>query len=265
MTKTELLNKLARDGEERLLLARTLDKLELARTRNIPSHTGFLSPQERTSVENLLNASGHPSHLFFGGFEGAERTLCAFLPEWLEGEDWLADPESCPIRALRCTWSGAKLTHRDFLGAILGQGITREKVGDLLVRGDSCDLVILRELEDYLLLNLDSAGRARLKVSPIPLDRLEPPEVRVRTIRDTVATPRLDAVAASAFSLSRSRAADLISSGRVQLNYRECVKPDRTVEEGDTISCRGLGKCKVKKLGGLSKKGRVMVELERCL
>ena len=85
MNKTELLNKLARDNGERLLLARALDKLELARQRNIPACTGFLSPQERASVENLLNTCGHPRHLFFGGYEGAERTVCAFLPDWQEG------------------------------------------------------------------------------------------------------------------------------------------------------------------------------------
>ena len=132
MNKTELLNKLARDNGERLLLARALDKLELARQRNIPACTDFLSPQERVSVENLLNACGHPRHLFFGGYEGAERTVCAFLPDWQEAEDWQGDGESCPVRALRCTWSGGqKLTHRDFLGSILGLGLDREKVGDL--------------------------------------------------------------------------------------------------------------------------------------
>lgn len=75
MNKTELLTRLARDGEERMLLARTMDKLELAGRRNIPAHTAFLSPQERASVEMLINAGGHPSHLFYGGFEGAERTI----------------------------------------------------------------------------------------------------------------------------------------------------------------------------------------------
>ena len=115
MNKTELLNKLSRDSEERLLLARTLDRLELARTRNIQACTGFLSPQERASVENLLSASGHPAHLFYGGYEGAERTVCAFLPDWLEGADWASDPDSCPVRAIRCTWNGGSLSHRDFL------------------------------------------------------------------------------------------------------------------------------------------------------
>ena len=266
MNKTELLNKLSRDNGERLLLARALDKLELSRTRSIPACTGFLSPQERAGVENLLGAAGRPAHLFFGGYEGAERTVCAFLPDWLEGADWAADPDSCPVRALRCTWSGGvKLTHRDFLGAVLGLGLDREKVGDLLVGDGVCDLLVLEELVDFLLLHLDQAGRARLKLSPLPLDRLEPPEVRVKVIRDTVSSLRLDAVAASGFSLSRGRAAELISSGKVQLNHRECLKADRAVAEGDVISCRGLGKCAVKTVGGPSKKGRIMIELERYL
>ena len=194
MNKTELLNKLARDNGERLLLARVLDKLELARQRNIPACTGFLSPQERVSVENLLNACGHPRHLFFGGYEGAERTVCAFLPDWQEAEDWQGDGESCPVRALRCTWSGGqKLTHRDFLGSILGLGLDREKVGDLLVGDGRCDVLALEEVADFLVFHMEQAGRVKLKCSPLPLDRLEPPAVETRTIRDTVSSLRLDA------------------------------------------------------------------------
>ncbi len=263
MTKTELLNKAAQSEEERLLLARVLDKLELTRTRNIPSHTGFLSPQERAAVEALLNLCGHPRHLFFGGFEGAERTVCAFLPDWQEPEDWLAG-EDCPVRALRASFpAGAGLTHRDFLGAVLGLGLDREKLGDLLVGEGQCDLLLLAELEDFLLLHLDQAGRYRLKLAPVALAQLTPPQVQVRTVRDTVSSLRLDAVAASGFSLSRGKAADLISSGRFQLNHRECVKPDRAVAEGDVLSCRGLGKCVVREVGGPSKKGRIMLVLER--
>ena len=261
MTKTELLNKLARDGEERLLLARAMDKLELARTRSVPGHTGFLSPQERASVENLLNACGHPRHLFYGGFAGAERTVCAFLPDWQEEEMWLEG--DCPIKALRCTWSTGTLSHRDFLGSILGLGLDREKIGDLLVGEGECHILVLEDVADFLLLHLDQAGRARLKVSPIPLEEVKAPAVQVKTVRDTVSSLRLDAVAASGFSLARGKAAGLITSGKVQLNHQECVKPDRPVAQGDTISCRGLGKCVVKEVGGPSKKGRIMIELER--
>ena len=240
------------------------EALELARQRNIPACTGFLSPQERASVENLLNTCGHPRHLFFGGYEGAERTVCAFLPDWQEAEDWQGDGESCPVRALRCTWSGGqKLTHRDFLGSILGLGLDREKVGDLLVGDGRCDVLALEEVADFLVFHMEQAGRVKLKCSLLPLDRLEPPAVETRTIRDTVSSLRLDAVAASGFSLSRGKAADLIASGRVQLNHRECVKPDHAVAQGDVLSCRGLGKCVLTEVGGPSKKGRILIVLER--
>lgn len=261
MTKTELLNKLARDGEERLLLARAMDKLELARTRSVPGHTGFLSPQERVSVENLLNACGHPRHLFYGGFEGAERTVCAFLPDWHEEDVWRAS--DCPIKAVRCTWSNGTLSHRDFLGSILGLGLDREKIGDLLVGDGECHILALEDVADFLTMNLDQAGRVRLKTAPMDLADLKPPEVKIKPIRDTVSSLRLDAVAAAGFSLSRGKAADLIASGKFQLNHRECLKPDRPVAEGDVMSCRGLGKCVLKEVGGPSKKGRIMILLER--
>ena len=70
-------------------------------------------------------------------------------------------------------------------------------------------------------------------------------------------------MAAAAFHLSRGKAADLISSGRLTLNYKECLKADRTVAAGDVLACRGLGKCVVKEVPGLSKKGRIMIVLER--
>ena len=114
-----------------------------------------------------------------------------------------------------------------------------------------------------MLLHLEQAGRVRLRLAPVALERLSPPPVQGKLIRDTVSSLRLDAVAASGFSLARSKAADLISSGRFQLNYRECVKPDRAVAQGDVISCRGLGKCVVQEVGGTSRKGRILLVLER--
>lgn len=263
MNKTELLSKLSTDPEERLMLARVLDKLEACRSRNIPTHTMFLSTGQRAAAEGLIAASGRPEHLFWGGYEGAERTVCAFLPDWMEADSW-AGGEDCPLTAVQIACpEDSGLTHRDFLGSILGLGITREKVGDLLVENGTCRCVLLGEVEHVLLTQLDQVGRQRCKVSPCPLAGLTPPEKTVRLIRDTVATLRLDAVAASGFSVSRSRMGDMISSKKVQLNGRECDKPDRPVAQGDALVCRGLGKCVLKEVSGTSKKGRVMIVIER--
>ena len=266
MTKKELLDRCARDGEERILLARVLDKLELAQGRDIPAHTPFLSPGEQASVTDLLNAWGRPRHLFWGGYPDSERQVCLFLAGWQEEETVRADPEG-PLAALEARFpDAAALSHRDILGSLMGLGITREVLGDILFpRPNLCQVVVLREALPILLSQWEGAGRWKTSPAEIPLDRLTPRPAQVKTIRDTVATPRLDAVTASGFSLSRSKAAALIAAGKVSLNHRECTKGDRPVAEGDVLTCRGLGKCVVKEVPGQSKKGRTMLVLERYL
>jgi len=266
LTKKELLDRCAHSGEERVLLARVLDKLELSQNRGIPAHTQFLSPGEGTSVADLLNAWGHPRHLFWGGYEDAERTICAFLPDWQEADDFLTDPEG-PLTAVEAVFPpNASLGHRDILGSLMGLGLTREKLGDILLPGDGrCQVLLLREALPILLSQWESAGRWKVSLKEIPLADLEVRPAQVKTIRDTVATPRLDAVLAAGFSLSRSKAAAYISGGKVAINHRECLKADKTVEEGDTLTCRGLGKCVVKEVPGQSKKGRTMLVLERYI
>ena len=265
MNKTELLDRCARDGEERVLLARVLDKLELSQNRGVPAHTPFLSPGEQASVQDLLNVWGHPRCVWTGGYEGAERQVCRFLPDWQEPEDALADPEGL-LAALEALFPrDASLSHRDILGGLMGLGLTREKLGDILMEDGRCQVVVLREALPILLSQWAGAGRWRLKVREIPVSELSPRPPEVKTIRDTVAAMRLDAVLASGFSTSRSKAAELVSAGRVSVNHRECAKPDRTVEAGDVLTCRGLGKCVVREVLGQSKKGRTMLVLERYI
>ena len=267
MTKTELLNKCARSGEERMLLARALDKLELAQNRSVPAHTPFLSPAEQACLTDLLNACGHPRHFFFGGFEDAERQICVFLPDWQEEEDFLEGDDMAVCAVETQFPGGGSLTHRDILGSLMGLGITREKLGDILLpEAGRCQVVVLKEAVSILTSQWEGAGRYKCReVRQIPLSALAPKPPQIKTIRDTVASPRLDAVLSSAFSLSRSKAAAYIAGGKVAVNHRECLKSDKTVEEGDVLTCRGLGKCVVKEVPGQSRKGRTMLVLERYI
>ena len=265
MHKTELLDKYARDGDSRLLLARVLDQWQRAEQRGVPTHTGFLSPAEQAVSADLLMAAAPGQGILAGGYPDAERRLWAFLPDWLEEETW-QQGEECPLCALEVeTPPGAGLTHRDYLGSLMGLGLTREKLGDILVDGTCCQVLALRESLPILLSQWESAGRWKAKLREISLSALTPKPPQVKVIRDTVAALRLDAVLSSGFSTSRSKAAQLVSAGRVSVNHRECMKSDRTVEQGDVLSCRGLGKCVVKEVLGQSKKGRIMLVLERYI
>lgn len=190
--------------------------------------------------------------------------MCVFLPDWQEPGDW--DPSE-ELAAIQCAYppTGADLTHRDLLGGLMGIGLTRERVGDILVGEQAAQIVCLKDAAPIILAQFGQAGRYRLKLKEIPLSELAPAPSQVKLIHDTVAALRLDAVLASGFSLARGKAADAVAAGRVSLNHRECLKPDRAVAQGDVITCRGLGKCAVKTVGGQSRKGRIIIEIERYL
>lgn len=147
----------------------------------------------------------------------------------------------------------------------MGIGLTRERVGDILAGETAAQIVCLRDAAPIILSQFDQAGRYRLKLREISLADLAPVPAQVKLVHDTVAALRLDAVLASGFSLARGRAADAVAGGRVSLNHRECVKPDKAVEAGDVITCRGMGKCVLKSVGGQSRKGRIIIEIERYL
>lgn len=254
-----MIAKVAQDGEDRLLLARVLDKYDQMERRSIPAATGFLSPREQQMATALLNTAGVRSgYVFDGGYEGAERRILLFLPDWAE-----ADGEK--LAFLRADFHGpdSTLTHRDILGSLMGLGIARERVGDILISPHSADIIAAPSLRDFFLREWTSAGRVRLTVSEIAREELAVPQVRTQQVRDTVSSLRLDAVVASAFSMSRGRAGELIASGRVSLDHIPCEKPDKAVAEGSVIAARGFGKARLAQVGGLTKKGRTGIIIEK--
>ena len=265
MDKTTLLDRAARDGEQRILLARILDQQERAARRNVPTHTGFLSPAEQAVSADLLMHAAPGQGVLFGGYADAERRLWGFLPDWLDEESWRIGAD-CPVRAIRAEVpAGAVLTHRDWLGSLMGLGLTREKLGDILLQPDGAQLLVLAETAEILLTQWDKVGRWPVRLSPLPLEALTPTPGQTKEIRATVASPRLDAVLAAGFSVPRSRAAELIRSGRVMVDHRPCEKGDRPVAAGAVLTCRGLGKCVLREIGGASRRGRTVLILERYL
>ena len=258
MDRRELLDRAARDEDERLLLGRVWDKWEQCRLRSIPTATDFLSPQEQAAAQRLGALGVHDGYVFFGGYDGAERQRLFFLPDWAE------TPDADAVAAVTATWYGGEhLTHRDFLGSLMGLGLTRGTIGDILVTDSRCQVLTLPKTADYLLSEWESAGRVKLKTAPLPPEELEIPAQACRELRDTVSSLRLDNVLAAGFSLSRGRAAEAVEKGSVQVNYVTCVKPDKPVSAGDTITCRGLGKCVLDSVGSPTKKGRLPVVIRR--
>ncbi len=256
------IEKIAQSGEDKLLLAKLWDKINAGIRKNLPAHTCFLSPRELEMAKFLF---GQPEGLYtFGGYGDAERKMLIYLPEYLEEEN-LYDEDS-PCVCLRATfYQGDSLSHRDFLGALMGAGIGRETVGDICVDKSSCDFFVTEEIAPYILQNFLSAGRTKLHLEAIPIKEACIPEPEVKEIKDTMASLRLDSVISSGFRISRSLASQYVTSGKAAIDGLPCEKPDKLVAEGSKVSVRGLGKIKLHTVNGKTKKDRISVVIHRYI
>ena len=255
------IDKIAHTPEDRLLLAKLWDKINAGIRRNIPANTPFLSPRELEMCRFLFGET--EGLVTFGGYEGAERKMLCYLPEYLDESSLMADG---PLVCLRATfYEGDSPSHRDFLGALMGCGISRDSIGDICVSKGFCDFFVTAELADYLLQNFTGAGRVKVHLSQIPLSEMSAPEPEFQEIRDTLASLRLDSVVSAGFRMSRGLAAQHIAAGKAAIDGLPCEKPDKVVAEGMKISLRGFGKIKLKSVNGQTKKGRISVVIHRYM
>ena len=254
------IEKIAKTSEDRMLLAKLFDKIDAGLRRNIPAATRFLSPREQELAHYLFgNLEGLTA---FGGYPDAERKMLIYLPDYLT-EDWLYE-EDAPLACIHAAfYQGDSPSHRDFLGSLMGSGLDRETVGDILVGKEGCDFFVTSEMAPYVLQNFLSAGRAKLHLKQIPLRDASIPEPEVQIIKDTLASLRLDSVISSGFRMGRSAAAQYVSAGKAAIDGLPTEKPDKAVEEGSKISVRGLGKIKLAQVNGQTKKGRISVVIHR--
>ncbi len=256
------LEKIAATAEDRLLLARLWDKINAGMRRNVPAFTAFLSPREQQMARYLFGDA--PGLFYFGGYPDAERKVMCYLPDYLDESVLYAD--SSPVACLRAAfYDGDELSHRDFLGGLMGCGVERDVLGDILVSKGSCDFFVTAQISDFIAQNFLSAGRTRLKILPIPLTQVQAVDAEFEEIRDTVASLRLDSVISTGFRIGRSLASGYISAGKAAIDGLPCEKADKQVNEGMKISVRGLGKIKVHSVSGQTKKGRIWVVIHKYL
>lgn len=250
MEASRQIEAIAQTEEEKMLLLRVCDKLQRAMQREMPVSTAFLSAHEQALTEKLI-----PNCSFFGGTALAERKVAFYLPDYLTREDYFSDG---PIACIRASfYEENALSHRDVLGALMGTGIRRDAIGDICPHEKTCDIFVLSELSRYLLDNLTSAGRHHLKLEQIALEEAIKLPQKMKEVRITVSSLRLDGILSAAFHLSRGDTVDAIRAGRAEKNSLICLKPDKAVEENDEISLRGSGKMKILSINGETRKGRI--------
>ena len=266
------------DETIRLLLSR-LDDLCDRGARGEAGVSPYLTPREAKYARIHLSArlrSG--TAVLWGGYPEAERVRAVILPDYAEG---LIDPASLaadPVAALvgagledladtireavcpiHVKGSGFReLTHRDYLGSVLGLGLERDAVGDILIPdAHSAILFTDARVGDFLAVSLTKVATDTVKISRLPEGVPLAGTRRLQPISDTVASQRLDCVVAALCNLSREKAQMAVKAGIVELDYEAVEDCSATVDAPAVISVRGYGKFAVHAFDGVTKKGRV--------
>jgi RNA-binding protein YlmH len=161
-----------------------------------------------------------------------------------------------------------KLTHRDFLGSLLGLGLERDVLGDILVTDESgrCAVVLCDEtICGFIESELTCVANDKVRVKRVKNDEWEVPVRRTMPIRDTVASPRLDAVVSALCGISREKEREAVVSGLVEFEFESEDRPDKIINAPSVISVRGVGKFKIVSLSDKTKKGRYRLEAEKYI
>ncbi len=254
---------LAATPEERLLAGQLWDKAVFTEKTGRVSATKFLTPAEAAFAETLCTRAGFQLTLD-GGYEGAERRTALFLPDGWETIHIFDTPDD-PLTVLCMKPHGdTALSHRDYLGALMGAGIQREAVGDILVQDGTAYCFCLAELAPYLLQNMTQAGRERVTTTQVC--RADVPAIEApagEPVTATVLSLRLDAVLAAGFGLAREEAKAAVAAGLCSVNHQPVLKPERLVQPGDLLSFKGRGRVRFTETGGETRKGRTFIRLLR--
>lgn len=256
--------------ENKVFLKIIEDKFERFREYPTPMNSDFLTPEQQSMLRGFLRTHCSEGVFLFGGYEDAERKQVLFMPDYTGAQDefsvmdyYRQNPGECPVAILDVRVPAAergRLSHRDYLGALMGEGIRREKIGDIIVSENGAQILAARELTAYLSQNFRQAGRVSLDVKELPIFELKQLETRTKNEKFTISSPRIDNIISAVFGLSRKNAKEAVSAGKVFVDGVEMTKPDWMLKGGEKVVLRGRGKAVYQGEKGTTRKGKVIIE-----
>lgn len=246
-------------GEETAI--HLLDNIESVNKNRKFRLTDFLDPYGQEIAETLVANYDNIKVEFFGGYHGAERQCAAFVHNDFMGK------VNFDLSVINASWNGKfyHLLHKDVLGALMGLGIERRNIGDLIITAGSVKIICVHKIADFILNNLTTIGTASVSCVNGDISAIPAKEETCKEISATVAALRIDSIAAAGYGTSRSKMTTEISADKLKLNWQSVKNASQAVKEGDIISMRGRGRLEVFQICGKTKKGRTGVLLKRYI
>ncbi|CAM4148122.1 YlmH/Sll1252 family protein [Paenibacillus alkaliterrae] len=249
--------------DEKPFVDRAMEWIERSAQQHELKRTDFLDPRQAQIVTMLANRNPDVSIRLDGGYSQAERKRAVVGPDYRS-----LDNEEIGISVLAVNGIGQarlELDHGDFLGALLGLGIKRDRIGDIHVHDQFCHIVVIDEIADYLNIHLRQVHRMNVLTDVLPLAELQTVIPKLEEMSLSVASMRLDGIASDVYRISRSKIVDPIRAGRCRVNWKSEEDPSEQLREGDVVSFKGLGRFKVIEVDGVTKKGRIRVKIGKFI
>lgn len=269
MDRQQIISKITSD-EDKLLISKMFDKIDFMNKRNSIEYTDFLDMRQRQLLEKVLKEIRFNNYIATGGFKSAERTVLIFYPEKLEELfnkgffDYNTILNVVKIK-LPNELKGI-YKHRDYLGAIIKVGIKREKVGDINVYKDGADLIVLKDAVKYILEGLQKLTRfSKSEFENIKLEELNIQEPKLQILNIIVPSMRIDSILSEIIRTSRAKALEIIKEEKVFINHEIVAKGSKEVKNSDMITVRGKGRFKVNGIINNTKKGNLILEIEKYI
>lgn len=258
--------------KDNILISHFLDLKEKSASESIVTTSNFLSVEEISETMKVSRVNNeYVNTFYYGGYDEAERKIAVFVPKFYcvkpeELHKFMTENEIEPLCAFDVSKDKfATLSHRDYLGSLMGLGLKREMIGDIIVRETGCTFFAVKSVSEYIKENLSKAGRGQLTVTQCNTGDIKLPDVRFETVFVSVASLRLDCTVAAVFKLSRNDAVNFISQGLVYVNGLQIIKTDYNISPFDKLVLRSKGKVIIGEIEGRSKKGRLHINVKRYL
>lgn len=269
VNRQEILSKITND-EDRILVSRLFDKIEFCNKRNSIEHTEFLDMRQRQLLEKILFDIKYSNYVAYGGYKTAERTILIFYPSKLE--DVFAENRFdfntifSVINILLPNELKGMYSHRTYLSGIIKTGIRREKVGDILSNKNGANIIVLKDSIEYVLDGLKTLTRfGKSELRELKLQDLEIEEPKTIVTNAIIPSMRIDSLVSEMSKTSRAKAAEIIKEERVFINHELVVKSSKEAKENDIVTIRGKGKFKVGAIINSTKKGNLVVQIEKYI
>lgn len=248
--------------EDKILFSKIFDQMNFCCKNCKQTYTDFLPIIKASEFLSLIKNNYIEQKLeTFGGYDSSERIVIGFSPDYMEFKK-----ENFPISIIEITYIekySKELKHRDFLGSMLGLGVDRSKIGDIIVENNKAICFVLNEIVNYININLDKVGSTKVKTDIFNINDYNIPKSKYEEKRIIVSSLRIDTILSSAFNIARGKISNFIKSNKAFVNFQIENNVSRNVKENDIITLRGLGRIKIIEIIGRTKKDNIILNITK--